>query len=122
MKRGHKTACVGAALGVVACFVCFLRDDMSYWIARVQGRVRDYGPGHSRICCVSNLKQIQSAKEMWMLEQRKTTNDVPPDSDLFGGPPAFMFEKPTCPSAGTYTIGKVGEKAKCSVEDHTLSD
>jgi len=55
-----------------------------------------------------------------MLEHRKTTNDIPPDFDLFGAAPALMREKPTCPSGGSYTIGRVGEKPRCSVTGHTL--
>jgi len=77
-------------------------------------------PGNSRVACIANLKIIQASKEIWMEDQRKTPNDVPLDSDLFGPPPAFISRKPTCPAGGSYSIGKVGEKAVCSVPGHTL--
>jgi len=83
-------------------------------------RSRNHGADYSRTTCRANLQMLQSAKETWMLEHRKTTNDIPPDFDLFGAAPALMREKPTCPSGGSYTIGRVGEKPRCSVTGHTL--
>lgn len=80
---------------------------------------RPYDAGHRRNACIANLKQIQAAKEIWMQEQHKTTNDTAPESYLFG-PSALIRRKPTCPDGGTYTIGKVGENAKCSFRNHKL--
>jgi hypothetical protein len=81
---------------------------------------RTHGRDYARNTCVNSLRSIQGSKETWMLENRKTTNDVPPDSDLFGSPPALMREKPSCPNGGTYTIGRVAEKVRCSVKGHTI--
>jgi len=82
-------------------------------------RSRPYDAAHKRVECIVNLKSIQGAKGVWMLEQRKTTNDSPPDSFLFGST-ALIRERTTCPDGGTYTVGKAGEKAKCSARGHTL--
>jgi len=73
----------------------------------------------SRNSCISILKQLDAAKATWALEQNKTTNDTPLDSDLFG-PSANIRDKEACPQGGTYTIGKVGEKPRCSLPMHSL--
>lgn len=71
------------------------------------------------MACVTNLKTIEGAKGVWATEWRKTSNDVPTDADLFG-PDKTIREKPLCPEGGTYTLGRVGEKPKCTVKGHTL--
>jgi hypothetical protein len=69
--------------------------------------------------CISNLKMMEGAKAIWALENHKTTNAVPTDADLFG-PTLYIREKSPCPGNGTYTLGAVSEKARCSIRDHTL--
>jgi len=69
--------------------------------------------------CIANLKQIEAAKATWALELKKLPADIPTDSDLFGMT-NYIREKAICPQGGTYTLGKVGEKPKCSVMAHTL--
>jgi hypothetical protein len=54
-----------------------------------------------------------------MLAHRKTTNDMPSDSDLFGTE-AYIKTKPRCGSGGLYTLGSAGERAKCSIPDHNV--
>jgi hypothetical protein len=80
---------------------------------------RDHDPAYFNVCRFQ-LLSIQGAKEAWMSEYHGTTNDVPPDSDLFGAIPALLREKPICPAGGIYTIGKVGAKARCSVAGHSF--
>ena len=77
-------------------------------------------PEYNYNICRSQLLSIQGAKEAWISEYHGTTNDVPPESDLFGPIPALLREKPACPAGGVYTIGKVGEKARCSIAGHSL--
>jgi len=74
---------------------------------------------HKKYACIANLKQLDGAKWTWALENHKTTNDIPTDSDLFGST-AYIRVKPTCPVGGIYRIGTVGEKLLCSVPGHTL--
>jgi hypothetical protein len=73
----------------------------------------------ARMPCVGELRIIDGAKAAWALENHKTTNDIPTDTDLFG-PTQYVRVKPTCPKGGTYTIGAVGEKPRCSIPGHTI--
>jgi len=69
--------------------------------------------------CRANLVQIQGAKAAWATEQHKTATDTPTDADLFGTN-AFIRAKPMCPSDGTYSLGRVGERPSCSAKRHGL--
>jgi prepilin-type N-terminal cleavage/methylation domain-containing protein len=69
--------------------------------------------------CINNLRQIESAKQRWALEETKSDTDSPAD-DVVG-----LYIKngfPKCPSGGTYTTGKVSEDPQCnaSAGDHIL--
>ena len=71
--------------------------------------------------CINNLRLIDSAKQQWALENRKTSTDTPAWSDLkpyLGRGRTGVL--PTCPQGGTYTIGKVQEAPKCSIAEHRL--
>ena len=73
--------------------------------------------------CQSNLQHIDSAKEQWAMDNKKTSTDAPTSSDLA---PNYIKAYPSCPSSGTYTIGNVGVAPACSVgtqqgyNDHKL--
>jgi hypothetical protein len=63
--------------------------------------------------CINNLRQIQSAKEQWKLENNNKDGDVVTETDL-----KLYFVNgnfPKCPAGGTYIIGRVGEDPKCSI-------
>ena len=62
--------------------------------------------------CQSNLQHIDSAKEQWAMDNKKTGTDAPASSDLA---PDYIKAYPSCPSSGTYTIGNVGVAPTCSV-------
>ena len=70
-----------------------------------------------RNSCIANLKQIDSGKEQWAMDLKKTTGDACVIGDLTGangyikGPAAG----PTCPSGGTYTVDVVGTNPSCSL-------
>jgi len=66
--------------------------------------------------CIANLKQIDCAVNAWALENDKTTNDLPTDSDIFGTN-LYVKIKPTC-GPGVYTLGRVGDRPKCSILEH----
>ena len=74
-------------------------------------------PSQESVCRV-NRHAIEKAKIKWAKEERKTANDIPTDTDLFG-PGKYLERKPTCPSLGTYTLGKLGEPVTCSLEWHS---
>ena len=69
--------------------------------------------------CINNLRQIEGAKEMWVVENKKETEDTPAaqelDPYLSGG-----FSGLKCPAGGVYTINAAGEKPTCSIPNHEL--
>lgn len=76
--------------------------------------------------CISNLRQVESAKEQWAMEEKKGPTDTPSWSDLIGSDkymkpnPNTADGEPECPSGGTYTIGSVSENPTCDVSGHSL--
>lgn len=68
--------------------------------------------------CINNLRQIDTAKNQWALENNKSADAVPTAQDLLPYFPNNIF--PVCPSGGTYTIGTVGEAPVCSIPSHVL--
>ena len=71
------------------------------------------------IACIYNLKAINGAKAAWALENQKDTNAIPTDNDLFGST-SYIREKPACPKGGTYTLGTIATKPRCSIPGHTI--
>jgi len=79
--------------------------------------------------CVSNLRQIDAAKNQWALENGKTNGTLVTENDI---KPYIMLNTNgdflKCPLGGTYTIGRVGEDPKCSIgtsawpNDHVLNE
>jgi hypothetical protein len=71
-----------------------------------------------RPVCILNLRQLQSAEQMWAVEAHKTTNDIPTMADIRPYLPRGLV----CPDGGSYTLVRVGEKPRCSVGGpaHTL--
>jgi competence protein ComGC len=70
---------------------------------------------HQKKTCIANLKDINSAKSSWALEQKKTAGDIVNESDIFGSA-AYIRDKPACPGKGTYTLNPVGIKPRCNLE------
>jgi prepilin-type N-terminal cleavage/methylation domain-containing protein len=70
--------------------------------------------------CVSNLKQIDSAKEQWAMDNKKTSADSPTDTDLYGAT-KYVKQTPACPASGTYTINAVGTGPVCSVGNNATA-
>lgn len=67
-----------------------------------------------RQTCISNLKQIDSAKEQWAMDKQKDTGAAVVDADIFGSATGYVKSKPTCPAGGTYTLAVVGTNPSCS--------
>jgi hypothetical protein len=76
-----------------------------------------------------NLHIIQLAKLEWMSENHKTTNDTPTWDDLrsylhsSAGLYGWPNDRPICPQGGTYTLGRVEDRPRCSIggPDHSLT-
>ena len=71
--------------------------------------------------CRNNLRQIEGAKQMWALKEKKEQTDTPTPEDLA----AYLkngFQSLTCPIGGTYSINAVNETPTCSIPKHTLGE
>lgn len=73
--------------------------------------------------CVQNLRQIEGAKELWAVENKKTEGASTAGSETAVN--AFLRggDTPVCPGGGTYTYGAVGSPPSCSLgatAGHTL--
>ena len=69
--------------------------------------------------CISNLRQIDGAKQQWALDNKKQTTDMPTAKEL----EAYLdksFTTRKCPAGGVYTINAVGQKPTCSISCHEL--
>jgi hypothetical protein len=64
--------------------------------------------------CRSNLRTIQSAKEVWALQNRKSDDSIPTEADLVG-PGNQMAALPVCNAGGVYSFNPVRENPSCSV-------
>lgn len=64
--------------------------------------------------CVSNLRQISDAKEIWATDTKQSDGAPCTQSDLF--PNYISGSKfPSCPTNGTYNIDVVGNPPSCSI-------
>jgi prepilin-type N-terminal cleavage/methylation domain-containing protein len=63
--------------------------------------------------CVANLKQIDSAKQQYVMDSRQTSSYQfsASGTELT---PTYMQALPTCPAGGTYTIGNGVTAPTCS--------
>ncbi len=69
--------------------------------------------------CIANLKQTDSAKEQWAMDNKKSTGDAVAYTDLVGAT-LYMKSTPSCPSGGTYTVNPVGTTPTCDKTGHVL--
>ena len=70
--------------------------------------------------CINNLRQIDGAKQEWVLEKKKTEKDTPTKEDLL----EFLKDRkfPVCPAQGEYSINAASEAPRCSIPGHALSE
>jgi len=68
--------------------------------------------------CVANLKQIDSAKQQWAMDQKAGSTASPASTDLS---PTYVRSYPTCPESGTYTIGDIATLPTCSIGANTAN-
>ena len=64
--------------------------------------------------CVSNLKQIEAAKEQWAMDTKAAATASPALTDLVGAT-AYIKATPLCPSSGAYTVGTMTADPSCSI-------
>ena len=68
--------------------------------------------------CVANLRQIDSAKEQYAMDQRLAQGATMPSLAALCGNGTTTYIKgsaPSCPSSGTYTVGNLGTDPTCSI-------
>jgi prepilin-type N-terminal cleavage/methylation domain-containing protein len=69
--------------------------------------------------CIANLKQIDSAKEQYAMDNKLASGAATAFTNLVGAT-SYMKAQPVCPSSGTYTTGVVGTNPSCTVAGHVL--
>jgi len=77
--------------------------------------------------CIANLKQIDAAKQQWVMESMQSATATPVSSDLIG-PAKYIKMIPLCPIdtqrtfATSYTIGSANVSPSCQKDTtaHTL--
>jgi hypothetical protein len=67
--------------------------------------------------CISNLRQIDGAKQQWALDNKKQDADTPKAQDLA----PYLKGQLMCPAGGVYTFHAVSMKPTCSIPTHQLS-
>ncbi len=65
-----------------------------------------------RNICINNLRQIDSAKHEWALENKKSDTDTPTSDELKVYISKSQF--PGCSANGTYTINAMNTDPTCS--------
>ena len=80
--------------------------------------LRAHREADARIC-VTNLKQIDTAKDRWTWSTGAGLDDVIYLTDLV---PDFIKFSPVCPSGGTYILGTVSEIPTCTIGTNATGD
>jgi len=67
--------------------------------------------------CAMNRDQIDSSKQLWCTENKKSEKDSPSEDEI----KIYLKDSrfPSCPSSGTYSIGAVDAKCTCSAHAET---
>ena len=78
-------------------------------------RARESARGRA---CVANLRQIDSAKEQYAMDQKLAQGSTMPALSTLCGTGTTTYIKggaPLCPSSGTYVVGNLGVDPTCSI-------
>ncbi len=67
--------------------------------------------------CIANLKQIETGKEQWAMENGQPSTATPTQAQL---EPNYIKSWPTCPSNGTYAVGDMSTRPVCDQAGHVL--
>jgi len=78
----------------------------------VPNLVRAKGMAQAQVCRM-NREMVDSAKELWAVENRKSDTDTPRPDDL----KVYLKDNqmPVCPAGGVYTLNTVKAHAQCGV-------
>jgi prepilin-type N-terminal cleavage/methylation domain-containing protein len=64
--------------------------------------------------CVANLKQIDSAKQQYIIDAKLQPTATPTSANIV---PSYVRAFPSCPANGSYTIGDGNTNPTCSFSD-----
>lgn len=65
-----------------------------------------------RASCLGNMTQIDSAKEQWAMDNKKSSGDACTSANVA---PTYIKSFPVCPSTATaYTVGAIGTSPSCA--------
>ncbi len=70
--------------------------------------------------CIANLKQIDTAKEQYAMDQKLSVGDTSIAADALNGastlsgPGGYIKASVVCPASGVYTVGNIGTNPSCS--------
>jgi hypothetical protein len=72
--------------------------------------------------CINNLRQIDGAKQQWLMATHAASNAIPTWEDIkpylwFDGKQA---EIPKCLAGGVYSIGAISNSPTCTIKGHEL--
>jgi prepilin-type N-terminal cleavage/methylation domain-containing protein len=65
-----------------------------------------------RNTCISNLRVLDTAKQLWSMEMVKGSSEEPDESDLVGVG-LYLKKMPLCPANGVYSFNTVDEWPSC---------
>jgi competence protein ComGC len=65
--------------------------------------------------CIQNLKRIDSAKQQWAIDNKKSGTATPLSTDLFGTNLYIRGAMPSCPGGYSYTINNLETDPACSL-------
>ena len=71
--------------------------------------------------CINNLRQLDGAKQQWALETKAASTATPTSANVqvyLGRGAAGTY--PSCPAAGTYTLGNLTTAPTCNKPNHVL--
>lgn len=69
--------------------------------------------------CIASLKAIETAKEQWAMDTKKSNGDAVGFTDLVGST-LYLKSTPSCPASGTYTCNPIGTVPSCDTSGHLL--
>ena len=65
-----------------------------------------------KTACITNLRQIDSGKQQWAIENKKLATETPTSDDVARYIKNGKY--PTCPTGGTYTVNAANTDPTCS--------
>lgn len=84
----------------------------NYLAARTNSRIKT---------CLSNLRRIEDAKEMWAAENHGVPSSTPTQTQLVGdATTGYIKTWPECPENGTYAINNMSTRPSCSASGHVF--